>query len=570
MNEGLNGDLQLSEVISSLTLHDHLCLIYETPKQKFAAAIPFLQIGFERGEKCFYVADENTVTSLLGAMQAEGLDVNASVQKGMLTVGGKGLASFKRGEFNPDEMVRFWAGNVGEAKAAGFSALRILGEMSWALGGDVGPDRLIEYEARMNRFFTEHDALGVCQYDKKRFSAETILQVLRTHPLVIYGGRVCKNPYYIPADELLKPNQKEAEVQRLLDNIQKYEKVERALRTATNEWEQSFNAISDYVCITDSSGAILRANKSMRERFEPIHGSLVGLDCRKVYGGTNQPDPEAPWGAAVSTEAPVSFETKLPTADGWYRVSSYPLYNDKHQRWGTVFVVRDITALKRSEEELRQLSGRLLRSQDAERRKIARDLHDSTGQVLVALAATLGQLRNVVPSTNRKARRLISQSEALADQCIREIRTLAYLLHPPMLDESGLEDAIRDYVEGFVKRSGIRVKLEVSPDPGRLPREVELSLFRVVQESLTNIQRHSGSHQARIRIVSNAKRVTLEISDKGRKIPRGGLKSARGFTSGVGVGIPSMYERVQQVGGRFEIDSGGVGTTIRVTVPRNG
>jgi signal transduction histidine kinase len=260
----------------------------------------------------------------------------------------------------------------------------------------------------------------------------------------------------------------------------------------------------------------------------------------------------------------------LQTADGWYRVSSYPLYNDKHQRWGTVFVVRDITALKRSEEELRQLSGRLLRSQDAERRKIARDLHDSTGQVLVALAATLGQLRNVVPSTNRKARRLISQSEALADQCIREIRTLAYLLHPPMLDESGLEDAIRDYVEGFVKRSGIRVKLEVSPDPGRLPREVELSLFRVVQESLTNIQRHSGSHQARIRIVSNAKRITLEISDKGRKIPRGGLKSTRGFTSGVGVGIPSMYERVQQVGGRFEIDSGGLGTTIRVTVPRNG
>jgi signal transduction histidine kinase len=139
-----------------------------------------------------------------------------------------------------------------------------------------------------------------------------------------------------------------------------------------------------------------------------------------------------------------------------------------------------------------------------------------------------------------------------------------------MLDEWGLEDAIRHYVEGFAKRSGIRVKLELSPDLGRLPREVELSLFRVVQESLTNIQRHSGSHQARIRIVRDVKRVILEISDKGRKIPRGGLKSARGFASGVGVGIPSMYERVQQVGGRLEIDLRGVGTTIRVTVPRNG
>jgi signal transduction histidine kinase len=422
----------------------------------------------------------------------------------------------------------------------------------------------------MNRFFSGYDALGVCQYDKRRFSAETILQVLRTHPLVIYGGRVCKNPYYIPPDELLKPYHKEVEIQRWLDNIQQYEKVERALRTATNEWEQSFNAISDYVCIADSSGAILRANKPMRERFEPIHGNLVGLDYREVYWGTTQPDPAAPWGAAGSGEAPVSFETKLPAAEGWYRVSSYPLCDDRHRRWGGVFVVRDITELKRSEEELRQLSGRLLRSQDAERRKIARDLHDSTGQVLVVLAATLGQLRQVVPSANRKARRLISESEALADQSIREIRTLAYLLHPPMLDEWGLEDAIRHYVEGFAKRSGIRVKLELSPDLGRLPREVELSLFRVVQESLTNIQRHSGSHQARIRIVRDVKRVILEISDKGRKIPRGGLKSARGFSSGVGVGIPSMYERVQQVGGRLEIDLRGVGTTIRVTVPRNG
>jgi PAS domain S-box-containing protein len=441
--------------------------------------------------------------------------------------------------------------------------------MTWALGGDPGTERLIEYEARLNRFFTEYDAVCICQYNNRRFSSEIILQVLRTHPVVIYGGHVCKNPYFIPPNEFLKPNQEKAEIQRWLDNIQRYENIERALRTAKEEWEQSFNAISDNVCILDSSGAILRANQSMRERFEPIHGNLAGLDYRKVYWGAIQPDPAAQWEDAISGDAPVSFETKLPPSDGWYRVSTYPLVDDERQRWGTVFVVRDITELKRTEEELRRLSGHLLRSQDEERRKIARDLHDSTGQDLVVLAATLGQLRLSVPSSNRKARKLVAESQGLADKCIREIRTLAYLLHPPMLDESGLEDAIRDYVEGFAKRSGIRVKLDLSPELGRLPRNMELSLFRVVQESLTNTQRHSGGRQAKIRIERDSRSITLEVSDKRRKTIHNGRKRTRGFPEGTGVGISSMNERVKQIGGRMEIKSGSEGTTVRVTVPIN-
>ena len=132
-----------------------------------------------------------------------------------------------------------------------------------------------------------------------------------------------------------------------------------------------------------------------------------------------------------------------------------------------------------------------------------------------------------------------------------------------MLDEGGLEDAIRDYVDGFTKRSGIQVELEVSPRFGRMKRDVELALFRVVQESLTNIQRHSGSLQAKIRIDRNADNVTLEVSDKGR-----GISDSR-FPSGVGVGIPSMHERVKQIGGRLDVDSSSRGTTVRVTIPVN-
>jgi PAS domain S-box-containing protein len=228
--------------------------------------------------------------------------------------------------------------------------------------------------------------------------------------------------------------------------------------------------------------------------------------------------------------------------------------------------IRDITERKQAEAELRHLSGHLLWLQDEERRRIARELHDSTGQDLVALATTLGQLRDSVPPGARKPRKLLSESMALADRCIREVRTLSYVLHPPALDHSGLEDAIRDYVSGFIKRSGIQVDLELSAHLGRMPRDIELALFRVVQESLTNIQRHSGSQQARIRIHRNSD-LTLEISDRGRGFSADASRRKNIPRFEFGVGIPSMQERVKLIGGRLDIDSGSHGTTVRVTIP---
>jgi signal transduction histidine kinase len=227
----------------------------------------------------------------------------------------------------------------------------------------------------------------------------------------------------------------------------------------------------------------------------------------------------------------------------------------------------DIEDRKRAEEELRRLSGQLLRLQDEERRRIARELHDSTGQDLVALATTLSQLRASIPSSGRKLRKLASQGQALADKCIREVRTLSYLLHPPMLDEAGLEDAIRHYASGFTQRTGIEVELETSPRFGRMTPDVEVALFRVVQESLTNIQRHSGSPLAKIRIDRDPGKITLEISDKGSGISGNQRRRNGKLSFGLGVGIPSMHERVKLIGGQLDIESSSSGTTVRATVP---
>lgn len=264
-----------------------------------------------------------------------------------------------------------------------------------------------------------------------------------------------------------------------------------------------------------------------------------------------------------------SIENPVLTKSGKERLIAWhnTLLRDGEGRvTGTLSSGEDITERKRTEDELRQLSGRLLQSQDEERRRIARDLHDSTGQDLVALTMMLGELRGSIPSDKRKLRRLVSDCKALVDLCIRDVRTLSYLLHPPSLDAVGLGGAIRDYVGGFSKRSGIQVDLELSPHVGRMARDVELALFRVVQEALTNIQRHSGSQQAKIRIHCNSD-LTLEISDEGQ----GTSASSQGMNQvsrlGTGVGIPNMRERVKHIGGRFEIESTNHGTTVSVTMP---
>jgi len=211
---------------------------------------------------------------------------------------------------------------------------------------------------------------------------------------------------------------------------------------------------------------------------------------------------------------------------------------------------------------LRRLSVRILRLQDAERRRIARELHDSLGQYLTGLKIDLDMLR-LQPGREQ----LWAQSEELLGRCISEVRTLSYLLHPPMIDESGLSSAARWYLEGFAERSGIQVTLETSEDLSRLPDSVELALFRILQEALTNVHRHSGASTAEIRILRDAEQVLLEIKDNGQGFPREVLKRFYETGTATGVGLSGMYERVRELGGSLNVQSDRNGTTLLITIP---
>ena len=227
---------------------------------------------------------------------------------------------------------------------------------------------------------------------------------------------------------------------------------------------------------------------------------------------------------------------------------------------------RNAEVLQQS-EQLRELSNRLLQTQDDERRHIARELHDSAGQVIAALAMNLASMTQQVRK-NPILGKVLDDSQTLVQQLNKEIRTTSYLLHPPLLDENGLPEAIRWYLHGLMERSGLSVDLDIAEDFGRLPSEMELTIFRVVQECLTNIHRHSGSKIAMVRLSRTADAVALEIQDQGKGIPPEKLDGIRAQRSGVG--ITGMRERVRHFHGTMQIHSNGNGTKISVSLPLPG
>ena len=211
---------------------------------------------------------------------------------------------------------------------------------------------------------------------------------------------------------------------------------------------------------------------------------------------------------------------------------------------------------------LRQLSSRLLNLQDTERRRIARELHDSLGQYLVALKLNVEILRRSPAQME-----LWSQSEELMERCIAEVRTLSYLLHPPTMDAVGIASAARWYVEGFGLRSGLKLTLDAPDDPVRLPDAIELALFRVLQEALTNVHRHSGASAANILIRRSSGQVVLEVNDNGHGMSQEMLDRFREAGTGTGVGLMSMHERARELGGTIQIESGSTGTSVRIAIP---
>jgi len=235
----------LIAALEQLGPHDHLCSIYESPQEHYAVAVPFIRIGLDRGEKCIYIADDGTVGDVRQAMQSEGIDVERATASKALVLATKEQAYLKHGSFHPDWMFTFWKEAMQLAMSEGFSAVRAIGETEWVLRGGRGLERWMEYESRLTHTLSESNCSALCQYNRRLFPPELLLDVIRTHPMVVYGGTVCRNLYHVPPDEFLGTNQTAREVERLLTNIRERERVEDALREQLTERKRADEALRE-------------------------------------------------------------------------------------------------------------------------------------------------------------------------------------------------------------------------------------------------------------------------------------------------------------------------------------
>ena len=357
-------------------------------------------------------------------------------------------------------------------------------------------------------------------------------------------------------------------------DITRRKTAELAVRDTQELLQLTMDALSAHIAILDEHGVVIAVNAAWRRFAEETgfrdtsHG--VGSDYFAVCAATIPRSAEAEQ-AAKGIEALLQTERRefrmdyaCPGPDGsrWFQIRATRFGEEGARR--VVIAREDISEIKEAENGLRELAGRLLRLQDEERRRMARDLHDTTAQNLVAAILDIDRLHQAAPALNEISEELLGEARALVEQSLQEIRTLSYLLHPPLLDELGLASALSWYVRGFESRSGITVALDVREGMERLPAAVENALFRVVQEALTNIHRHSDSATAEIRLARSATEVVLEVADQGRGIPAE-AGSEHGVLS-LGVGVSGMRARLHQLGGELIIRATGQGTTVRATV----
>jgi PAS domain S-box-containing protein len=363
-----------------------------------------------------------------------------------------------------------------------------------------------------------------------------------------------------------------------VDDISERKAREEALRESLQKaqrFAEALDRVPAYIYMKNRQRQYVYANRVMLDRFrcnldelaESKHfppdtvARLKAMDDRVLEKGET-----------VGEELEVTQDGANPQV---FWEMKCPLKNERGEIVALCGIANDITEHKQRAEdvqhmnaELRHLSAELLRSQDAERRRIALELHDSTAQLLAGLGMNLSMLQQSALPPGQ-ARKLFAESASLCAQCSAEIRTMSYLLHPPLLDELGLLPALEQYTLGFKERTGIRVVLDIAPQLGRLGMDAETTLFRITQESLANVHRHSGASEVKIRLQRDERSVRLEVADNGRGFPARVLRGHMASGARLGVGLLGMRERATQLGGYMRLESAG-GARIVVNLPIGG
>jgi PAS domain S-box-containing protein len=310
--------------------------------------------------------------------------------------------------------------------------------------------------------------------------------------------------------------------------------------------------------ILNADGQIIYCNPTLADLIGMPRETVISLPLRSFLPAADHSSLQNLLDEAQNS--PTEGEMWLRRGDGTQICANFSFRLLSLDKTLTGVLITDLTA----RDQQRELTSRLQQMQDDERRRIARELHDSVGQLLAAITMNISAVKHEAHKLSHETAKLVDDNAAMVEEISSEIRTISHLLHPPLLDEVGLYSALRWYIDGFAQRSKIEASLEISETLVRLPQDVEIAIFRAVQECLTNIHRHSGSPSCSVKLVQEESQLRIEIRDFGRGIPP--AKQPNIASSG-GVGLRGMQERIRQLGGILEIASNAHGTVVSATLP---
>jgi PAS domain S-box-containing protein len=556
----------------------HFCHFYETREDLLEILIPYFKAGLENHEYCLWIVfDPVEEGDARIALERAVPGVDGHFRAGDIEVLRYKEWYLRQGVFDLRRVINDWKEKLDAALAKGYTGMRVNGSAAWLTEREW--EAFAEYEERLNAFIADLRMIVLCSYSAGASRASELLDVARAHQFVVAKRRgdweVLESAALQQARDALRRMNEELE-QRVTERTVELEAANNDLRNEIKEHRRTEDELREseqrFRDLAENINDVFWLNTPdfkqalyVSPNYEPVWGRTresVYQDLQSFIDAIHPDD--RPLTAAFferSRDQGFEIEYRIVRPDGsvrWIWDRRFPIKDRCGRVSRFAGIAEDISERKEAQAAVRALSGRLLRLEDEERRRLARELHDTTAQLLAALSMNLSIVSEFVDASNPRARAALAESVVLADQCLREIRTVSYLLHPPELDELGLESALSRYIEGFTQRSGIRVEAEVPADLGRLPQAVETTAFRLVQECLTNIHRHSGSSTARLRLMRGRSNLILEVEDAGHGMRSDALS---------GVGIASMKERVQQLNGWLEIASGPGGATVRATIP---
>jgi PAS domain S-box-containing protein len=576
---------------------------YQDDKFLIDSVSGFVGSALAAGDAAVLIATGAHREALEQVLRQRGLEVGPAARQGRFVAldATETLSKLLVDGFPDEERFRTVVGGLLAQAASSVAGegrrVAVFGEMVNILWATGNYDAALRLEQLWNRLAEEHSFSLLCAYPIAGFNSakhtEAFLKICAEHSAVF------------PSESFPAKSREEDRLRSI--TLLQQQAAALQSETALVESEQRFRlfveAVRDYaIFMLDPQGHVATWNTGAERIKGYKPWEIIGQHFSKFYPEEDLKS-RKPW-----------RELEVAAEEGRFEDEGWRLRKDGSRFWANVIitaikdedgrllgfgkVTRDLTEKRRahlkleealadlenevaerkdaeqrvyrSEQSLRKLSLHLLRTQEEERRRIGRDLHDSLGQCLAMLKINLDLLQLALPSSEAKALSQVAQCLELSDEAIREVRTIAYLLYPPMLEELGLNSAIRWYLEGFSERSHIKATFEAQPELGRLPRGVELAMFRVLQESLTNVHRHSESETVHIRLFEDERSVVLEVEDQGKGFPSAVLHlDDEDAPASFGVGLRGMNERLRELGGTIELKPAEKkGAIVRAVVPR--